>query len=95
MAKYRKPLKFKLGEETWTIRYSSRLMSSGICDYEKRVITIHPTKHDEQGTMDTEVHELLHVVFPHHREDVIAEGARIVSQMLWELGYRRQKPDGH
>lgn len=93
MSKYRKPLKFKIDDETWTIRYSKRILSSGVCDYERRTITIHPTRHDEQGTMDTEVHELMHVAFPHHREDVISRGAKIVAQMLWELGYRRQKPE--
>lgn len=93
MSKARKPLKFKIGDDTWTIRFSSRIMSSGVCDYENRIVTIHPTRHDEQGTMDTVIHELLHVAFPHHREEAIESGARIVSQMLWELGYRRQLPD--
>lgn len=45
----------------------------------------------ESEMIDTMVHELLHVAYPHMSEDNVRRGSKVVSDWLWKNGYRRRK----
>lgn len=38
--------------------------------------------------LETEVHELIHVLYPQLSEDSVTSAARDISKVLWFLGYR-------
>jgi hypothetical protein len=41
--------------------------------------------------LETEIHELIHVLYPQLSEDSVTSAARDISKVLWHLGYRLQE----
>jgi hypothetical protein len=60
----------------------------GLCDWDKRTITI-CDQLDGELELDTIVHELLHACQPDLAEDTVEQTATDVARVLFRLGYRR------
>lgn len=60
----------------------------GECHKATGEITIDPRQKNEE-MFDTEIHEMLHAIYPHMRESQVARGANILSTNLRKLGYRK------
>lgn len=54
----------------------------------KTEITLDP-RQSEGELLDSAVHELLHIVFPHASEATVHEKATRIADTLWRMGYRR------
>ena len=54
----------------------------------KTEITLDP-RQSEGELLDSAVHELLHVVFPHASEANVHAKATRIADTLWRMGYRR------
>jgi hypothetical protein len=54
----------------------------------KNSISLDP-RQDEAELLDSAVHELLHVVFPHASEASVHAKATRIADTLWRMGYRR------
>lgn len=54
----------------------------------KTEITLDP-RQSEGELLDSAVHELLHVVFPHAPEESVHSKATRIADTLWRMGYRR------
>ena len=54
----------------------------------KTEITLDP-RQNEAELLDSAVHELLHVVFPHASEKTVHSKATRIADTLWQMGYRR------
>lgn len=73
---------------------------TGLCQYEKRKITIAPQL-SRQDLMDTAIHEILHVEFPNAKHDkvyhVAAELARVLDKLLEKDGHYKKgsESEGH
>lgn len=61
----------------------------GLCDWDKRTITIKRTLSGELE-LDVIIHELLHACQPDQGEEAIDETASNIARVLTRLGYRRQ-----
>jgi hypothetical protein len=83
---------FKIAGDTWQVVYKSlkRRKLCGLCDYDKRTITI-CTSLSDLDELDTLIHELLHACQGYASEDHVAEVATTLANILWRLGYR---PEG-
>lgn len=44
-----------------------------------------------RSRLETEIHELLHVLYPQLSEESVTSAAKDISRVLWSLGYRLQE----
>lgn len=58
--------------------------------FEDGEIYIDPNQSPEQ-ILETEIHEVLHIVNPNWNEDTVTTAGREVRRFLWRRGYRREK----
>lgn len=88
----KKGLKVKLLDREWLIRFT-RLQSDkdGWCDDKNKEILIHKGLTDKRE-LEIALHEMLHSVDWHKDEDSwIVPVAKDMAEVLWRLGYRRDK----
>lgn len=62
----------------------------GVCDFEKRTITVRRSLQGERQ-LEITLHELLHACHWDLDEQAVDETAKNLSKVLWRLGYRRQE----
>lgn len=95
MAKVLPSREFFIAGEPWKLVYKSlrRRKLCGLCDYDKRTITI-CTSLAGIDELDTIVHELLHACQGYASEDHVAEVATTLANILWRLGYRPEDTNG-
>lgn len=87
--------RFAIGGVTWQWVYRSlkRRHLCGLCDYEKRTVSI-CTSVSGVDRLDTELHEALHACQGYASEDHVAEVATTLATILWQLGYRLEDEHG-
>ena len=83
-------LRFTLGGRRWKRRVVPNLGDNyGHCDYDERTIRIKGGL-IERDEFDTDVHELLHALFPWMNEDEVTTAANDMTTVLFDkLCYRR------
>ena len=62
----------------------------GLCDWDKRTITI-CNQLDGELELDVIIHELLHACQPDQNEEAIDRTATDIARVLTRLGYRREE----
>lgn len=56
-----------------------------------RVIRIRKSKLSERQTLETVLHELVHLLDWDVEESAVERRARLLAKVLWRLGYRRKE----
>jgi len=56
----------------------------------KHIIEIDP-RQSPKDYLDTIIHESLHELFPNKKESVINRSGTSIANLLWKLGYRKEK----
>jgi len=52
-------------------------------------------KQSPKETLDTEVHELIHMKYPEMPEESVIKMAGFITRFLWKLNYRKAKKSGY
>jgi hypothetical protein len=64
----------------------------GVAHHETFTIEIDPGFHrSERQILETEVHELYHLLHPHHTEKQATRAGKFLCAELWRRGYRKAK----
>lgn len=92
-------MRFRLMGKWWSIHFKPRSKPSddmgecsgrGCCDKKRRITVYTHPKDTEQEELDTTVHELLHAVAWDHSEEWVASSAKVIADVLYRLGWRKQ-----
>ena len=84
-------LRANIAGHSWSLVFRSlkRRKLYGLCDYEKKTITI-CTSVQGVDELDTLCHEVLHACQGFAAEEHVAEVATTLATILWQLGYRKE-----
>jgi hypothetical protein len=85
-----RPVRFQLGGKRWTRRVVPYLKCKyGDCDQENRIIRI-VAGQSARNEFDTDIHELLHGLFPWMEEWQVESAADDITALMFDrLHYRR------
>lgn len=62
----------------------------GLAHFDQNKIEIDPNQSNEEY-LDTMIHEKLHLILPHYKEETIVRISTQLSEFLWDNGYRQVK----
>lgn len=88
----------KINKKSWKIKIvkSTELSPStcGECDDPSRAKPEIWVKRSlkPKDLMDTVIHEVIHAIRPELSEEAVLETANVITDALWKLKYRKQKP---
>jgi len=84
-------MKIKVRRKNWTIKHEEHDGFWGFADFQSRKIVLHSSlKNGTRRRLSILVHELTHACFPEATEAQVVEAERIISQALWNDGWRRK-----
>ncbi len=82
-------MKLRLGSRWWNWRESSALTArDGGIDWEKSEIVVAKGL-EEPDDLETEIHEMLHAIFPDMKERLVLKAGHQIAMGLLKLGWHR------
>lgn len=80
-------MRFKFKGKRWAIETVGHIKEFGKVIWGERLVLIH---RDQKGRerLGTRIHELLHVACPYLEEEAVASTEKLLTKVLWKMGYR-------